>query len=265
MAAVVGVTGEGKAPAKPLSGGLFEFAQGMARRSPSTRKPKPADDRAPAADADQIAAVVKEAQDQIAAAGAEPPFDRDPYGMVLGGLSCALGVLPRVVRRQEDAISALAVRLDGFAIGIERAAARIAEVAEQAKHPAFSPDQMADVTRAAEKGGVQGWWSVRRELRWRDLTIAASAAALAIAVLAPAAFYAGRASLRAEADALRASVAGVTLPLDEAEAWAKIIRQNPPVRQLLAASKPNTVETSGRAVLFNVWIDPPRPPAPGGR
>ena len=265
MAAVVGVNGEGKAPGRPLPGGLFEFVtQGMAKRSPP-RKPKPAGDRAPAADADQIAAVVKEAQDQIAAAAAEPPFDSDPYGWVLGGLSCALGVLPKVVRRQEDAVSALAVRLDGFAIGIERATARVAEVAEQAKHPAFSPDQMADVTRAAEKGGVQGWWSVRRELRWRDLTIAASAAALAVAVLAPVAFYAGRVSLQAEADARQAAVAGVTLPLDEAEAWAKIIRQNPPVRQLLAASKPNTVETSGRAVLFNVWVDPPRPPGPGGR
>jgi hypothetical protein len=80
-------------------------------------------------------------------------------------------------------------------------------------------------------------------------------------------WFAGRASLRTETAALvateRAEVASLSLPLADAVTWARLIRQNVPISQILASARPNTAEASGRAMLFNVWLDPPRPPTPG--
>jgi hypothetical protein len=54
-----------------------------------------------------------------------------------------------------------------------------------------------------------------------------------------------------------------TLSAGEAAAWAKLVRDNPPIRQLLAAAQPIPNETRGKAVSLAVWVDPPKPATPG--
>jgi hypothetical protein len=275
----------------PLAGGLVEFVEaGKAKRAPPPPKPKAkagqpaagiADDRVeewiakaaqqrkPASSADEIATVVEEAQAQIAAAASQAPFDTDPYGTVLAGLSCTIGVLPKVVRRQEDSISTLAVRLDGFAGKIEAGCGRVAEVAAEAKHPVLAADQVGALAAAAKKGAVEGAWRTARELRMRHIVVAACVAAGSVAVIGPAAWFGGRAAQRTEvaawAAATRADVAGLSLPAADAAAWAKLIRDNPPIGVLLAQAVPIPNERRGKAVALSVWTDLPKPATPGGR
>jgi hypothetical protein len=66
-------------------------------------------------------------------------------------------------------------------------------------------------------------------------------------------------------DAARIEVPAVfdTLSAADASAWAKLIRDNPPISRLLASAVPITWETRGKAVGLAVWVDPQRLPTPG--
>jgi hypothetical protein len=49
----------------------------------------------------------------------------------------------------------------------------------------------------------------------------------------------------------------------ESAAWAKLMRDNPPLGLLLSHAQPIPSETRGKAVAMSVWIDPPKPATPG--
>jgi hypothetical protein len=69
----------------------------------------------------------------------------------------------------------------------------------------------------------------------------------------------------AEMAAARIEVPAVfgSLPASEAAAWAKLIRDNPPIGRVMASAQPLTNETRGKAVSLAVWVDPPKPATPG--
>jgi hypothetical protein len=117
--------------------------------------------------------------------------------------------------------------------------------------------------------------AVRFAGRWNGAARISGVRAAAVGVACGASLLAGvvttfvvmhRAAV-SEMDAARIEVPAVfdTLSAADASAWAKLIRDNPPISRLLASAVPITWETRGKAVGLAVWVDPPRLPTPGAR
>lgn len=250
---------------------MRQVAEQVVRDAAKRREPpKPARARAAPASSDELEEAVTEAQRQLAEAGGAGAFARDPYRLVLAGLSAALGVFPKLVRRTEGSVSSVVAELGRLASAVrhpltdaERATLRrevveaVGESARQAM-PAAAV-QLVQAARAKERA-----------------TVAAAFAAVVVAIcgVGAGAYYAGRSSARAEAIALiaaeRARLEGLqdgpALPLAEATAWATLIRANPAIRQALGQARDRQTSPSGQPYgLVPLWLGLPVLPPANGR
>jgi hypothetical protein len=143
----------------------------------------------------------------------------------------------------------------------------IAESASLAGRPAqmitLEDEQLALLTHTLQVAAERG---VRRYAdriaSWRSLLIGAVGIAGLLVGGAVMHTLDTRAA-DAAMDAARIDVPSVfgSLPLGEAAAWAKLIRENPPIGKLMAAVKPYPAD-GGMAVSLPMWVVPPPKPLP---
>jgi hypothetical protein len=239
---------------------LREFAKTLKPRAKAL--PKPAG-RKPPANADEIEAAVAEAQTQLAEAGSSGVLARDPYRLALAGLSVTIGVLPKVVRRIEGALSGVVVELGGLV-------AAVRHPLTQAEREALRRD-ILETTRASVSGAAADVARLARARDRRSLAVAFAGGMAALAITGGGAYWTGRISARAEAAAQvraeRADVAfaqeHVTVPLETARLWLRLIRANEDPAAAIAQAKQVGAEKDGRRfAAVPLWLDPQT--VPGG-
>jgi hypothetical protein len=108
-------------------------------------------------------------------------------------------------------------------------------------------------------------WRAHRRMDWRLAGMIGTALAITLAAGVGIGYWRGWVGAYAAADARIVDAGSVlgTLSAGDAAAWAKLVRDNPPIRDLLSHARPNTAETRGKAVTLDVWVDPPKPATPG--
>lgn len=235
---------------------------------PAKPTPKPRAPRArPPGNADEMDTAVAEAQAQLAAAGATGVLGRDPYRLVLAGLSATVGIFPKVVRRIEASVSAVVVELGGLVRAVRHPLT-------DAERAAFERGVTETIDRAARDilPGVIG--ALPTAINRRSLALVIGGTSLAVAVVGIGAFFAGRASAAGEARAWtaaqRADLALATerltnLPVAEARMWAVLIRANPAVREAVAKAQNRHADASGVPYgAVPLWLAEQRTP-PAGR
>jgi hypothetical protein len=145
------------------------------------------------------------------------------------------------------------------------AVARAERIAAQPTQTLTLEDkQLAPLTHTLAEAAERG---VRRYansiISWRSCLIGGvGIAGLLVGIVATYVVMAREAA--AAMDAARIEVPAVfgALPAAEAAAWARLMRDNPPIGRLLAQAQPITTETRGKAVSLAVWVDPPKPATP---
>lgn len=234
----------------------------QARRVQAGKTAPPAR-RAPA-NADEIEAAVQHAQADLATAATSSWMARDPYKLVLAGLSSTLGVLPKVVRRIEGALSGVVTEL--------------AELVRAVRHPLTDVEREAlkrdilDTTRAGISGAASDVLTLARAKDRRSLALAFVGGLATVVVAAGGAYWFGRASARAEAVALlqaqRAEIAlaqeRLVLPLPAARAWLRLMQANTDPADALAKAMHAGADKDGRRfAAVPLWLDPQTaPPVP---
>lgn len=217
--------------------------------------------RKPPADSNEIERAVLEAQEELKRAGGEPPFSRDPYRLVLAGLSVTLGVFPKVVRRIENALSG--------------ATSQLSALVETVRHPFTDEErgalrrEMKEAVRAASKESAVEIASAARATDRRSLALAFGGGMLALALTGVAAFFAGKWSAR---DAARAEIAAARAELDigqqrvsmapaHAQMWQRLWLANPDIVEAVRRAQNVTADQTGRrAGAVPLWLDPPAQP-----
>jgi len=242
----------------PASGGQLQGQQRPA--PPATPQPSPP------ANADEIAQAVAEAQAELAAAAATEAFARDPYRLVLAGLSVSLGALAKIVRRMEDALGNTIVSLE--------------HLEQSARHPLTPAERRSlmqeirkeireeirtsqnETRRAAAAEFTREVWS--RNLRTLGIV------AVGVLVALVSVYFSGRQSLRAETEARIAAqraeieVAGqrLSIPPAQARVWLRWMQanENPAEAERRAVVQ---VDAAGRHMAaVPLWLDPQGVPEP---
>lgn len=198
-----------------------------------------------AADDDAFAALVLQAQANLAQSVEKAGLARDPYRFLMGALSHALGVLPAFMGRLDDAV-------------------------DQARQP-VDPAAVEQAVKRLEKAAVRGADQRAADLAWariqRTLLIYGGAFAFGIVAAASSGFLWGRASANASVQQTeqRLALAFRDGP-NAAAAWANLMQSND-VGLALAACTGAAVKTieGRRACNVPLWLDPLIPSPPGAR
>ena len=188
-------------------------------------------------DAGELEAAVAEAQAKLAQAAASKAMRHDPYQYVLSGLSGTLGVLPKVVRRWEEAV----------------------EDVIAARHP-LTPEERADLVRELVEATKDGAYEGTRKEAARMIRRLDHGLAVRMGLYVGGAFVAGCALT---VGAFVYLTAGPFRPDVEAGgAWRELVQLNPDPRPILAAGEVRTDRATGRRYYAGVslWLDPSRSP-----
>ena len=192
--------------------------------------------------ADDMEASVATAQDMLAQASEVPAMRHDPFRLILGGLSAALGALVKTTRRWETATG----NVVAAAAGVEAARQPFPQDERDALVKAVTEASREAVNRAARK---EAGMMIRAFDRKVVMLVGAGGAGafvlgsvLTLAVLA--AVHVGPFS--------RDALAGA--------AWREVEQHNPDPRQALASASILTDPATGRRYYAGVslWMDPPQ-------
>ena len=213
--------------------------------------PKPAGQASAAASAGsgagELEAAVIDAQAKLARAGEAAEMRRDPYQLVLAGLSAALGVLPGTVRRWDAAVA------DVIA----------------ARHP-LTPEERADLVRELVEATKEGAYEGTRKEAARMVRRLDHGLAVRMGLWVDGAFVAG---CLLTVGALAYFAGGPFRPDVEAgSAWRDLVQNNPDPRPALGKGEVRTDRNTGRRYYAGVslWLDPSgsppvTPPKQGGQ
>ncbi len=210
--------GAAPAPAGPASGAAYPGAAALL-------------------DAGELETAVAEAQAKLAQAAASKAMRHDPYQHVLSGLSGTLGVLPKVVRRWEEAV----------------------EDVIAARHP-LTPEERTDLVRELVEATKAGAYEGTRKEAARMIRRLDRGLAVRMGLYVGGAFVAG---CVLTVGVLAYLTAGPFRPDVEAGgAWRELVQLNPDPRPVLAAGEVRTDRATGRRYYAGVslWLDPSRPP-----
>ena len=192
----------------------------------------PAPAGAAVSNAGELEAAVAEAQAKLALAGETAEMRRDPYQLVLAGLSLTLGALPRTVRRWEEAVQAVIA----------------------ARHP-LTQEERADLARALVEATEKGAFEGTRKEAARMIRRLDHGLSVRIGLWVGAAFVAGSVLT---VGALAYFTGGPFRPDVEAgSAWRDLVVNNPDPRPALAAGAVRTDRTGRRYYAgVSLWLDP---------
>lgn len=199
--------------------------------------------------ADDLVRAVAHAQGELGRATDTGTLRRDPYRYVLGGLSETLGILLKITRRWESAVNDVVA----------------------ARHPLSQDEKDAlrrdivEATRAGMPGAAADVLKLARAQDRRNLALAFGGGLVALVLAAGGAYWAGRASARAEAAALiqaqRAEIVlaqeRVMLPLASARVWLRLIQANADPAEALGKASHSGIDKDGRRfAAVPLWLDP---------
>lgn len=216
--------------------------------------------RAPA-NADELAAAVGEAQEELRRAGTSPLFSRDPYRLVLSATSITLGVFPKFVRRLDGALSGVVVELG--------------RLVDAVRHPLTETERaalkrdMVEATRAAAGAAAAEIAAGARAQDRRSLAVAFAGGMVALSVAGVGCYALGRGSGRAEAEAraaawrmeMEVAQQRVALPPAQAQTWLRLILANPDIVAAVQQSRRLPSAADGRrAGAVPMYLDPPGVP-----
>ena len=218
----------GTAPSSPKGGD----ASALAGPASGTASPG-----ATPLDASELETAVAEAQAKLAQAAASKAMRHDPYQHVLCGLSGTLGVLPKVVRRWEEAV----------------------EDVIAARHP-LTQEERADLVRELVEATKDGAYEGTRKEAARMIRRLDRNLAVRMGLCVGGAFMAG---CVLTVGVFAYLTAGPFRPDVEAGgAWRELVQLNPDPRPVLAAGEVRTDRATGRRYYAGVslWLDPSRSP-----
>ena len=199
----------------------------------------PAPAGATVSSAGELETAVAEAQAKLALAGEAAEMRRDPYQIVLAGLSLTLGALPRTVRRWEEAVQAVIA----------------------ARHP-LTQEERADLARALVEATKEGAYEGTRKEAARMIRRLDHGVSVRMGLWVGGAFVAG--CLLTVGTFFYLAAGPFRPDVEAGAAWREVVQVNPDPRPLFAAGEVRTDRTGRRYHAgVSLWMDP-SPLPPGG-
>jgi hypothetical protein len=206
--------------------------------SPRAVLPAPA----PAADGDEFATQIRQAQDELSESVERAGLARDPYRFVVGAIAHTLGVFPSVLQRLERAV-------------------------ERARQP-IDPASLERLEAAAASGAARRAAELARASNLRTFLLAGTITACTLLATGAGGYWWGR---HAQVEAIVSTEAGLAATAFRdgpaaAASWLNLMRSNDVDIMLATCTGKAVVVVDGRrACGLAAWLDPPPNPPPRTR